>query len=291
MRRTARRTAFTLVELLVVIAIIGVLVSLLLPAVQAAREAARRMACSHNLGQIILAVHQYEAAHSRFPPGTINPTGPIVHRPVGYHHNWIVHCLPYMEESVTYAHVDFSVGVYHSNNDPVRALGLPLLHCPSSGVDATNESSYAAVHHDVEAPIDVNNNGVFFLNSGILHREVTDGLAHTLFLGEHAALSGLSWMSGTRATLRNTGHAINVGFFGPGTGNVVIDFSEETLQDDAPPAAAALAVGGFTSSHPGGASFAFGDGRIVFLNQNMSSALLSQLGHRADGQLITDREY
>lgn len=53
------RKAFTLVELLVVIAIIGVLVGLLLPAVQAARESARRSACSNNIRQLCLALHNY----------------------------------------------------------------------------------------------------------------------------------------------------------------------------------------------------------------------------------------
>ena len=59
--------AFTLVELLVVIAIIGVLIALLLPAIQAAREAARRSACSNNVKQVAIAVHNCHDTYQQFP--------------------------------------------------------------------------------------------------------------------------------------------------------------------------------------------------------------------------------
>jgi prepilin-type N-terminal cleavage/methylation domain-containing protein/prepilin-type processing-associated H-X9-DG protein len=203
----ANRTGFTLVELLVVIAIIGVLVALLLPAVQAAREAARRTQCVNNLAQLIVAVHNYEMAHALYPPGTIEAQGPIQNHSWGYHHSWIVQLLPYFEEQVAYHHIDHSVGVYHPNNFPVRILGFSTLLCPSQPTwSSGGYSAYAAVHHDVEAPIDTDNHGVFFLNSRIGYHDVTDGSAATLFLGEKLIEQGdLGWMSGTNATLRNTG--------------------------------------------------------------------------------------
>src|SRR5262245_32905246 len=108
--------AFTLVELLVVIAIIALLVPPLLPAVQAARQAARRSTCLNNLGQLILAVTNYEMAHGVYPPGTIESVGPIVNSPIGYHHNWIIQILPYLEEQNVYNAIDKKVGVYNAKN-------------------------------------------------------------------------------------------------------------------------------------------------------------------------------
>jgi prepilin-type processing-associated H-X9-DG protein len=58
----------------------------------------------------------------------------------------------------------------------------------------------------VEAPIDTNNKGVFFLNSRIMRDDLKDGAAYTLFLGEKFPDNfDLGWLSGTSATLRNTG--------------------------------------------------------------------------------------
>ncbi len=208
-----RSRGFTLVELLVVIAIIGIMVGMGLPAVQASRESARRTECTSNLARLMLAVHGYHSAHDVFPAGTIDSAGPIRSEPHGFHHNWAMQSLPYLDAVNIFQHIDQKQGVYAPQNVAVRQLSVAVLKCPSEYIDAGSAvgvSSYAGSHHDVEAPIDVDNHGVFFLNSRLRDEDIRDGMAHTIFLAEKRVdPNDLAWMSGTRATLRNTGTPIN----------------------------------------------------------------------------------
>ena len=144
---------FTLVELLVVIAIIGVLVALLLPAVQAAREAARRSQCSNNHKQIGLALHNYNGARKKFPPGVVYSNnwtnGPCGVRPVpdaknkmpgaGFPHSyaWSSLVLPYFEEQAVANAYDYSygsLGIAGVADSNYRNAATPIAtyQCPSN---------------------------------------------------------------------------------------------------------------------------------------------------------------
>ena len=92
--------------------------------------------------------------------------------------------------------------------DTLTAMRLRLASCPSDprtyGDGANN---YAGCHHELEAAIDADNHGVFFLNSGIRSREIPDGASHTIYLGEKMIDNGdLGWMSGPRTTVRPRTH-------------------------------------------------------------------------------------
>uniref|UniRef100_A0A7C4LIU2 DUF1559 domain-containing protein n=1 Tax=Schlesneria paludicola TaxID=360056 RepID=A0A7C4LIU2_9PLAN len=314
------RHAFTLIELLVVIAIIAMLISLLLPAVQQARESARRTQCRNNLMNLGLALHNYLMAHNVLPPGSINPHGPIASAPVPinsdpadfqdfippqpddappppldlsqrYEMSWITQILPYIEQQNAFHRIDFRQSAYAPANHPVRRLRIPLLICssdpngsPSGGPGLT---SYRGCHHDVEAPIDVKQNGVLFLNSAVTYEDIQDGSSNTILLGEAKTRfnSSLGWMSGTRATLRNTGttpNNANLIIIDPATGQRTTTRPE--LEDDPETAY----VGGFSSFHVGGAHFLFGDGAVRFLSSNIEPILFRHLGHRRDGELVSD---
>jgi prepilin-type N-terminal cleavage/methylation domain-containing protein/prepilin-type processing-associated H-X9-DG protein len=51
-----------------------------------------------------------------------------------------------------------------------------------------------------------------------------------------------------------------------------------------------LAVGGFASSHTSGVNFAFGDGSVRFISDDISAGLLGRLANRADGQIVDAKE-
>jgi prepilin-type N-terminal cleavage/methylation domain-containing protein/prepilin-type processing-associated H-X9-DG protein len=302
-RGRCRARAFTLIELLVVIAIIAVLVSLLLPAVQAAREAARRVQCVNNLMQLGVAHLGYESSHEVFAPGVINLTGPVLDQPKGYEFGWIVQILPYLEMRNTHNHFNFKIGLYETQNLTSRKTLARVLLCPSDlgpSRDAGDVamSNYAGCQNDVEAAIDTKNHGVFFLNKSVRYEEVPDGISFTLFVGEKRNDGlDLGWASGTRATLRNVGSGINTSLAMAGTapGSTPGNQTAFDLNPDFKAAAALVGtpsfVGGFSSRHPGGANFAFGDGSVRFLKMSIAQETLKLLANRADGQDVDSDKY
>jgi prepilin-type N-terminal cleavage/methylation domain-containing protein/prepilin-type processing-associated H-X9-DG protein len=283
-RLASWRRGFTLVELLVVIAIIGILVALLLPAIQAAREAARRTSCLNNVVQLGLAVHNYEFNHESLPAGVIDPKGPIRNEPQGQHVSWIVQILPFMEETVLYRHFDIAAGAYAGVNAKVRATRVGILMCPSSPSEEKNEAgtaaftSYAGCYNDVEAPIDVNNHGLLFLNSHVRMDEIYDGSSKTLLLSEKFIRNDdLGWVSGTRSTLRNT-TKINEPKPKFGQSQMEATNKEQEVADS-------LIVGGYGSYHPGGVNCAFADGSAHFIADSIDLEVWRLCGNRSDGEI------
>ena len=299
-RRHPRRRGFTLIELLVVIAIIAVLIALLLPAVQAAREAARRAQCLNNLVQLSVALQNYESSHEVLPSGVVNETGPVKFSPAGYQMSWVTQVLPYIDQRNAFNRINWNRGACDPANLTVRNHRIGTLICPSDGgarggTTGPANNNYAACHSGIETPIDAKNDGVFYLNSSTRFEDIPDGSSFTVFVGEHLLdARDLGWMSGTRATLRNTGNPLNRAAFGSAAVYPTDDEGDD--QPDKPAKAKGepdptLEVGGFSSRHPGGSNFAFGDGSVRFIKNTISPAVFRRLGSRADGDLIGSDEF
>ena len=316
--RVTRRSGFTLIELLVVIAIIAVLIALLLPAVQQAREAARRTQCKNNMMQIGLALNNYMMAHEVLPPGTQNDTGPIQSKEAaGYHMSWITQILPYLEQQNVYNHIDFNKSVYDPANVPARQQRINSFLCPSDGSNGISQTaaatSYYGVHNDFETPIDVNQNGVLFLNSSIRYEQITDGSSNTIYVAECRLNTGsdLGWMSGTRSSLRNLVVATpnNPPAVAPSSNDAagsalsatqaeptfrlhatsLSNINNNNLRQElADLEAGREFVGGPSSFHVGGGHFVMGDGAVRFISQNIDPRTFRNLGHRADGEMLKD---
>jgi prepilin-type N-terminal cleavage/methylation domain-containing protein/prepilin-type processing-associated H-X9-DG protein len=311
-----RHRAFTLIELLVVMAIIAVLIGLLLPALVGAREGGRRVQCINNLKQIALALQSYAFSRDVFPSGSYNDTRPVLSIPEGYQLSWISSLLPHMEQNSMSGSLNRSCGAYDPVNNAVRISHLNTLTCltgrplpwtvlgvvnPALSPAGPGTSSYAACQSDVEAPIDIDNHGSLYLNSRVRVVDVVDGLSQTIFVGEVAVPSPLGWLSGTRATLRNTGHPINgvdlstLELTGPANPPLPEELTATELEmriEQGNLAVSPRFVGGFSSAHPGkGANFAFGDGSVRFLKQTIDRSVYRRLGHRADGEPIDDDAY
>jgi prepilin-type N-terminal cleavage/methylation domain-containing protein len=294
---------FTLVELLVVIAIIGVLVALLLPAVQAAREAARRSTCVNNLKQCQLGMINFQDANKKFPAGrsgSENQPGLSA----------FVQILPFIEQQTLYDMMDPKDQPWDDsfkpaypwaskpNNLTFNGTVVPTYRCPSDPVPPTFKASVIDWTPADDSLIALSsygynwgrsgstnlankekNDGVFVYRNQFAPKKITDGLSKTIFVGEARSRVDLPsnpifqttipWSMGNRRlTLRTTQNPINA--------DTSIWFTTPYGIED----------GGFGSHHTGGAHFTFGDGHVVFMDENIAFATYQALSTRSNNEIV-----
>jgi prepilin-type N-terminal cleavage/methylation domain-containing protein len=285
-----RIAAFTLVELLVVIAILSVLAALLLPAVQAAREAARRHVCITNLKQAAAALSNYESAQRQFPAGRLgcDDTTSIAICPPGLPvekknaASGFVAILPYLEQHPLFEQLAVDRGgLWNRNVDDLAwwydssakaqgvAVSLEVMRCPTDPSDLISKvydpvlaatGSYALVQgskgpHSPRAAAKYDNNGMFLYVVPRRAAEVTDGLSNTVIVGE--VIMADTWESSNTWTyarlnsdsLRTTEYALNTT---PGAGDL---YESQN--------------GAFASWHTEGALFAYADGHINWVRDDI----------------------
>ena len=155
---------------------------------------------------------------------------------------------------------DQSKALYTGSNSPVPtngATGYPT-GCYALMMGSNGPPQYAITD---EVNVKQNNNGMFVYVKGRAGRNVTRGLAHTIFAGEttnnDSDLETNRWMFATRLqdSLRCTQVAINT----VGT----------------------TTNGAYSSKHPAGANFVFGDGHVVFIGEDIDIATYQTMSHIA----------
>jgi hypothetical protein len=272
---------------------------ILLPAVQAARGAARRSSCANNLKQIAVALQNYHDQHRHFPAAA-----PLLPRPDEPSIAWRVMILPYLEETSIYQEIEPKPDG-GAANWKARTYAISVYRCPSTEQPVPNgstliESNYAAVsgayrgalRMDLEDMIcgDIYTNGIFYPNSRTTASKITDGLSHTLSVGERLYIFR-DWMIG--ATWNNTPEicteaAKNVRFPINARHEEFGYYKFDKLAPEGSKKEMLLNDLFFASNHSGGAHFCLADTSVQFIDETIDFSLFQDLSTRNGEEVLRD---
>ena len=247
-------------------------------------------------------VGNYASTHRVLPPGVVNDTGPILDQPKGYHFGWMVRILPYCEYAEhLQSFQPLGRASTTTQNLTTRTTLVSSFLCPSgqwaqSHADGVAMTNYVGCHHGVEAPIDANNNGVFYPQQ----RDALRGHPRRL------VATRSSW-----ARSSNDGHGAGLGL-GHARQPAEHRHADQPAVQSRPrrpfvagathragrgrgpsgrPTTASARrayVGGFASRHPGGATSCSATARSASSRTRSVPRSSSYLGNRADGEILDD---
>lgn len=295
--RDSGRRGFSLVELLVVIGLVALLLGLLLPAVQAVRDSSRRTACGHNIRQVALALQTAHDVKRTLPAGYVSgfdalgaDTGP------GW--GWAAAILPHVEEAAIFHQIDFNRPIEDARSLAARESLISSFICPADAVPAAafpvgardRSGSLQATSCNV-APANyvgcfgvgepgIDGDGMFYRDSAVRMRDVTDGASHTLLLGERSFRHAEStWVGAVTGASQVAAPGCPLGLQVNNASNFVLGHTGESYAGPTGP----TEINNFTSAHAGGCMFAFVDGHAAFLGTSIDYETYKALSTRAKG--------
>ncbi|HEV3299626.1 MAG TPA: DUF1559 domain-containing protein [Planctomycetaceae bacterium] len=299
------RTGFTLIELLVVIAIIAILIALLLPAVQSARVAARRTQNRNNLKQLGLALHNYHDIARTFPPGWIGVTNGVQDWNGANGWCWATLILPHLEQGNMYKQLNLRLSVTDPGNNAVYTANTlqanfrnpndigpetftintpsnpgpatPICKLPTSNYVGNWGSTDADNVYSLPVGAPAVGNGVFYLNSRVRLRDITDGTSQTFLIGQHKTeeKQSLSFGGDTFAWFSTWVGVVP---------NAEASISRVLGVADHVPNDPAHHQDDFSGIYDLGAHFCFCDGSVTFISENMDKATFQSMATIQGGE-------
>lgn len=288
-----RNRGFTVLELLIAIGCVTMLLALLLPAIMAAREAARRTTCVNHLKQIGIA---FQSHHDQI--GHLPAAWQLASSDKRFAYGWATRVLPYLEKDALAKRFDFNarptLAIEETTHpsficpsdilEPVFDLwseskgdegpatmslaspdgnsGGPIMQLPSSSYQGVFGTAEADEAYEPFALADASfGEGSIVHNRKVRFRDLERGLSNTLLIGERImAMVPSTWLGvdlrGEDSTCRLVGSAIT--------------HPNCTLCDECE----------FGSRHAGGAQFAWADGHVSLVSDNVDSAAYQQMSLR-----------
>ncbi len=118
--------------------------------------------------------------------------------------------------------------------------------------------------------------GIFWANSSIQIKDVTDGTSNTFLVGERRNLaSGSATWVGVRYNQDSDGNPLD-----GNNGKAVLGSANQA------PNQSNGQTTGFSSAHEGGCHMLMGDGAVRFVSENLNRTLFQNIGDRRDGNVI-----
>ena len=327
------RLRFTLRDLIVAVVVISFGLVLLTPWIHKARDEARLKQCTNNLRQIGIALHNYHDGIRCMPMGIVADSPDLR---VGSHSAWIF-LVPYCESSPIYNYYNFTWPWSDPVNHTAIAYTLEFYVCPANrpggvlkdaglvaGVSDYGLSKGAAAFlclgpDSKDFPKKLQ--GYFDVNSHVQIRDVKDGTANTIMVGEIAGGPGFEGVTSNGTRVRMDQAWAKADFDEAviptrgGAGSVLAVTAQRpfplqkdwwwtapvwaqmnahplTVSRDASPDSSCRnlndRVNEFRSVHRDGVNFLFGDGTVRFVDDSVDRRIYSALGTISGNEMIVD---